>query len=306
MRAAALLTAILLSVTVAVAVSGCGSAGSTGGANPTVTVTVTPGTATAPPATGPSTSGASGSPSPPATASGSTQLSVYFVRSSRIGVVHRWVPETPMVATAAVNQLLSGPTAGEKGSGVYSAIPAGTALRKLTISGTIATVDLSSAFAGGSAGPQNRGLRVAQVVFTATRFPTVKSVLITVDGAEPGGFAATGLDLGAPLRRADLEPFAPAILVESPAVNDTVGSPLKIVGTADVFEGTFVAQIELNDGTVLATKSVQASSGSGTRGAFAASIPFATREKKGRLVVFERSAKDGSPTHVVKVPLAFE
>lgn len=211
-----------------------------------------------------------------------------------------------MVATAAMNQLLAGLNAGEMGSGVSSTIPAGTTLRKVTIAGNVATVDLSSAFSSGSSGPQNRGLRVAQVVFTATQFPTVKSVLVKVDGGAPTGFAVSGLDLSAPLRRADLEAYAPAILVESPAINDTVGSPLKISGTADVFEGSFSAQIALANGTVIAKKNVQASSGSGTRGTFAASIPFTTGEKKGWLIVFELSAKDGSPMHQVKIPLAFK
>ena len=298
-------TALLILTLLTFTAAACGSSGPTNDVKPAATVTVTSGPS-AGTTDGDATGSPSASPSSSPTSAGSQQLSVYFVRSSRVGVVHRWVPKTQMVATAALSELLSGLVAGEIGSGVYSTIPEGTTLRKVTIAGTVATVDLSSAFSGGSTGPHNRGLRVAQVVFTTTQFSTVKSVLLKVNGAVPSGFESTGLDLSAPLRRADLEAYTPAILVESPAINDTVGSPMKISGTANVFEGSFIARIARDDGTVIAKKTVQASSGSGTRGTFTASIPFTTGEKKGWLVVFAPSAKDGSPTNVVKIPLAFK
>jgi germination protein M len=281
----------------------CGSSGGTTGPTATVTVTAQASPSPTTQASGGATPTAGGSASPSPTAT--MRLSTYFVRNAKVGVVHRWVPKTTMVATAAVDQLLQGLTASEHGSGVYSTIPAGTDLLGLTISGGVATVDLSSAFSRGSSGAQSRGLRVAQVVFTATQFPTVESVRVKVEGAVPSGFAATGLDLAAPLTRSDLETYTPAILVESPAINDTIASPVNIWGTANTFEGSFMAQVMNAAGDRIVAKPVQATSGSGTRGTFSKSISYSTADDHGLIVVYEVSAKDGTPVHVVRIPVKF-
>jgi hypothetical protein len=124
----------------------------------------------------------------------------------------------------------------------------------------------------------------AQVVYTLTQFPTVKSV----DGK----------------KRADVERFVPAILVEDPTADETVTSPLRVTGNADTFEATFEADLKDAAGRVLHHQVVTATSGSGTRGTFAFTIPFSeSHEGDGTLVVYERSAADGSIIHKREIEL---
>ena len=48
---------------------------------------------------------------------------------------------------------------------------------------------------------------------------------------------------------------------------------------------------------------VTATSGSGTRGTYDVTIPFEAPNGLGKLVVYERSAADGSKIHAVEIPL---
>jgi hypothetical protein len=124
----------------------------------------------------------------------------------------------------------------------------------------------------------------AQVVYTLTQFPTVKSV----DGK----------------RRRDVEQFVPAILVEHPTPDEPVTSPLRVTGNANTFEATFEYDLKGAGGRVLHHDFVTATSGSGTRGTFDFSVPFAVAsESDGTLVVYERSAADGSIVHRREIPL---
>ena len=124
----------------------------------------------------------------------------------------------------------------------------------------------------------------AQVVYTLTQFPAVDSV----DGKT----------------RSDVEDFVPAILVERPTPDEAVASPLRVTGNANTFEATFAYDLKASDGRVLHHDFVTATSGSGTRGTFAFSVPFTVKsESDGTLVVYERSAADGSVVHRREIPL---
>ncbi len=201
-------------------------------------------------------------------------MSVYFLRpiggaqplhGPFVATAHRAVPQTLALATAAVNALLAGPTARERGIAMTSDIPAGTTLRGVKIAAGVATVDLSNAFAA-TATKAAMTARLAQVVYTLTQFPSVEGVLFKVDGAALTSFGATGISFSHPQRRADYEAVTPPIFVESPAPFDTVTGTLHAAGTADVFEATFRARLVV--GSVARTITVTASSGSGTRGVF--------------------------------------
>jgi germination protein M len=125
---------------------------------------------------------------------------------------------------------------------------------------------------------------LAQIVYSLTSFPMVRSV----NGNT----------------RADVEDFAPAILVEHPAPNETVTSPMRVTGTANTFEATFNYRLEDAQGKVLAKNFVTATSGSGTRGTFDFAVPFTvTSAQDGTLAVFELSAEDGSVVHERDIPL---
>lgn len=257
---------------------------------PTATVVVTAPPATGSPSATPSTASSS--------VSATTTLSVYFMRpiggaqpdhGPFIATAHRAVPATGTPATVAMRALLAGPSARERSIGMTSVIPSGTRLLGLTISSGVATVDLSSEFGAGSRASD------AEVVYTLTQFSTVKTVVLKVGGtplADAGG------------KRSRYEALTPPIFVERPAPFDTLGTTVKVAGTANVFEATFQwkavdpAGHRIDGGTVTAT------SGSGTRGTFAFTVTSDAWPSAWRLVVWDASAENGSALHTVRIPLA--
>jgi hypothetical protein len=280
-----------------------GGSGSSDVAQPTASVSASVG-----PSAGSGTS-------PSATASApveSMRVSVYFLRpvmSVRSGqavaegpylaTAHRWLPETTAAAAAALRALLAGPLPRERGLGMRSALPQGTTLDGLSITGDVATVDLSIPAVPGGRRSALAGL--GQVVYTLTQFPTVRGVRFELAGQEIDSYR--GVDLSEPVGRADFEAVTPPIFVESPAPFDTVTSPLRVSGTADVFEATFAARLVTGSGADLARKTVTASSGSGTRGTYSFVVPFATGAPTVVLSVWEVSMEDGSTLHEVTIPL---
>jgi len=226
---------------------------------------------------------------------------VYFMRGDKLDVAHRAVAPTQQVATAAMQALLAGPTADEAAAGLGTAVPTGTRLLGISIAGGGATVDLTGAFAGGG-GSLSMMARLAQVTFTLTQFPTVERVAFHLDGKPVTAFGGEGIMLDHPATRATFESVAPAILVESPARGSAVQSPLRITGSANVFEAQFQAELAGPDGAVIAHQAVHATSGTGTRGTFDVTIPF-TASGTATLRVFDLSPKDGARTDIVEVPL---
>lgn len=215
------------------------------------------------------------------TPTGTTRLAVYFLLDGRVQPVRREVEGTQAVARAALEELFDGPTADERELGLASDIPASTTIVRLSVAGGVASVDLQPC-------PP-----MAQVVYTLTRFPTVDAV-------------AGNCSNGGELTRADFEDATPAILVESPLMGEAVESPLAISGTANTFEATFQVEVVDWDGRIVEEDFVTATSGTGTRGTFEASIPFDVDRPGGALIVFELSAKDGSRTNLVEIPLQLQ
>jgi germination protein M len=246
----------------------------------------------------PQPAGGTTSTQPPAAVT--RQVLVYFVREERLGVAAR-VADTAGVGAAAVAALLDGPTDVERDAGFSTTVPEGTALLGLSIADGIATVDLSGTFAegGGSASMQSR---VAQVVYTLTQFPTVERVAFRLDSEPVESIGAGGVVVDPPVGRADFEDVTPVILVEAPTFGAEATSPLRISGTANTFEATFVAEVKGADGRLLAERIVTATSGSGDRGTFEALVPFAGTAAS--LVVYAPDADQGGRLHEVEIPLA--
>jgi hypothetical protein len=71
-------------------------------------------------------------------------------------------------------------------------------------------------------------------------------------------------------------------------------------GTADVFEGTLAVDV-WSGGKVLRTQTIQATSGTGTRGTWSAT--FDLPPGPARLVFYEPSAENGSHLHTAEVDL---
>ncbi len=207
---------------------------------------------------------------------------VYFLLQGKVQPVLRLV-RTEAVAGAALRALAQGPSSEEREEvGLRTALPPGADLTGLRIEGGVADIDLPSQWTRPA---------VAQVVYTLTQFPTVTAVRI--DGRR--------------YTRSDFEDETPQILVESPLPFQAVRSPLRATGTANTFEATFEYELVGPDGTVIASHFVTATSGSGTRGTFDFTAPFTVGGSgPGKLVVFERSAEDGSRIHEVEIPLRLE
>ncbi|MGH3102719.1 MAG: Gmad2 immunoglobulin-like domain-containing protein [Gaiellaceae bacterium] len=213
-----------------------------------------------------------------------TALSVYFLRDGQIAAARRTVAGTEAVARAALEALIDGPTAREREAGLVTSVSRGLAFERLEVADGAARVD----FSGG------RCPSIAQVVYTLTQFSTVQRVTgnCIPDAEYPQGLA-----------RADLEDVTPPIFVESPTVHEEVSSPVRIRGTANTFEAVFVVNLTDWDGRIVAEQIVTATSGSGDRGTFDVTVPFEVDRPGGALVVFERSAEDGSQIHVIEIPL---
>jgi Immunoglobulin-like domain of bacterial spore germination/Sporulation and spore germination len=225
-------------------------------------------TSATPPPTAPTTSTVAPQPK--------LAIRVYFVRDGRVSPVRRLVPSTPAVGQAALDELRAGPTADERADGFSTALgllrPTGLSISK----GEADLGDLTDV----------SQLAEAQIVYTLTQFPSVRKVRI-------------GDDV---LDRSDLEEVTPVILVESPLPGETVTSPILVRGTSNTFEATM--RLEVRRGAeVITSETVTASSGSGQRGTFEASLDVNAAPGPITLVAYEPSAENGQPLHTVRVPL---
>jgi hypothetical protein len=123
---------------------------------------------------------------------------VWFLRVGLPAAVTRVAPALP----GLVRSLLEGPTRAERAKGLRSAIPAGSAIRELTISRRVVTVDLDARFAAGR-DEESLTARVGQLVRTLRSAPGVVGVRIRVEGGVP-----VGLFPGYDLRRTVRAPLA--------------------------------------------------------------------------------------------------
>ena len=208
-------------------------------------------------------------------------LRVYWLRDGKVWPALREVESTEAVAAAALDELLTGPTAQEQADLEFTtAIPDGTAVEELEIEDGVARLELSAEL------PEDS---LAQVVYTVSQFPTVSSVEIQ----------------GHSVTHSDFEDLTPPVLVESPLSFEEVSSPLRVTGTANTFEATFNYELTDTDGRIVDKNFVTATSGTGTRGTFdfttdRFTVPF---DGIGSLIVFELSAKDGSRINLIEIPL---
>jgi len=216
-------------------------------------------------------------------AGSSVFVRAYYVRGGKMAASGRNFVHTLAVGQASIVLLLGGPTTAERNTGLSTALPENTELKNVTTKDRRMTVRFSRNL--------DRVAR-AQVVTTLTQFPSIHDVVIVT----PSGSTR-------PLDRADFEALMPAVLVENPIPFAQVRSPLRVSGSSNTFEAT--SQLELLDanGKLLASKTVTASSGTGTRGTFSVSFRFKAPAGAATLVSYEESAKDGSRIDVVRIPL---
>ena len=210
----------------------------------------------------------------------SARLSVYFLRDGQVWPVAREVGDV-LFDDIALDQLLAGPNADEMQLGLETALPEGLGA-DVTVEDGVATVELVE--------PTDLTREaLAQIVYTETALRLVESVVIG----------------GETYSRSHFEEQTPSVLVESPLAFDDVTSPITATGTANTFEATFHYTLTDTDGLIVDESFVTATSGTGTRGTFEFTtdeytVPF---DGIGALIVFERSAQDGSEMNIVEIPL---
>ena len=285
--------------------AGCG-APSSGALGPAPTATaqtpspaVSPGTGTA--SAAPSPSGQRPTATPAQGPAREIGLQAWFSRNGKLFVTKRTVPATTGIGQAALDRMLTGPSAAEYAAGLRSRIPAGATVRGVRISAGIATVDLSSSFES-AASPSAMPLRIAQVVYTLTQFPTVSGVRFAINGQ--GVTVVGGVPVQSPQTRAMYSGYLPAITVRSPVIGARVTSPVTVSGTADVFEATVSVRVLDSAGHEIARTFTTASCGTGCRGDYSVTVSYSVpRTQPGTIEVFESSAKDGQPVNVQLIPV---
>jgi len=116
--------------------------------------------------------------------------------------------------------------------------------------------------------------------------------------------AATSANQNANVCAANPDPATPDFTqVDTPSAGDSVSSPVTVTGRILAFEATFRIVIFGAAGNTIAD--VQGMAAGGTElSPFQVAVPFSvTTETSACMWVFERSARDGSPIHVVQIPL---
>jgi Sporulation and spore germination/Immunoglobulin-like domain of bacterial spore germination len=232
-------------------------------------------------------------PSPDPTAapspSGTTTVRAYFMlggpfRSAGLVPVLRRIPATTAVARAAMNVLLDGPNADERGASpaISSTIPAETKLLGLSLKDGVATVDLSAAFEPGG-DLESRVGRIGQVVYTLTQFSTIESVAFRLDGHPVTAFGPEGIVLHGPVSRAELvetgfegmfESVLPAVFVDGPAWGATLGNPGRVRGTANTYEAWLMVTLYDASGRQLYESQATATCGTACRGTFDITVSY--------------------------------
>jgi hypothetical protein len=96
-----------------------------------------------------------------------------------------------------------------------------------------------------------------------------------------------------------------AITVDSPAEGETVTVPVKVAGTASVFEATLSVAVRDSEGRVLCEVVTMASEGAPGRGDYEVTMGFPPPEEEtsAEVVAYTRSPKDGSIQDTVTVPI---
>jgi Immunoglobulin-like domain of bacterial spore germination/Sporulation and spore germination len=241
------------------------------------------------------------SPSPSPIPARDFTYEVWFNYDGYLFVTHRTEPFVPGVGARSVEAVLEGPTNDESAAGLSSAINPGTRLLGLTIHSGVATVNLDETF-GAEETPATAVGSLSQIVYTLTQFDSIDGVVFEVGGTRLTNFG--GYELRVPQRRASFADQLPAILLESPGIGERVSSPVTISGSADVFEAVVSIAILDEHGRTVASSFTMATCGTGCRGSYTADVRYdvGTRQP-GTIRVYEVSAKDGSPIHVVEIPV---
>ena len=231
-------------------------------------------------------------------------VQVWFLKGEQLAPTYRDVQAAEGIGRAALEALLVGPDGAEQETGLASVMPEGTDLLGLTIEDGVATVDFSAEFNETGLGTCCEHLPLAQVVWTLTQFDTVDKVIFEIEGERVVSYGGHGIGLDRPQTRKDSEDSAPPITVDAPFPGQRVESTFTLEGDANVFEANVTWSVVVGDGTVLAEGFATATCGTGCRGDYEVDVTAdVAGPTEAILEVYESSAEDGSPLHMVRVPI---
>jgi len=202
------------------------------------------------------------------------EASVYYLLDEQVWPAFRDIPEGDAAAEGVVSALAEGPSLDEAEMGLTSGFPESV---DISVADGVATADSDDELSVE---------QLAQLVYSLTQ-PAVGATSVEISGES--------------YTRADFEEQTPAVLVESPLPFQGVTAPITATGTANTFEATFHYELVDAAGSVLDENFVTATSGTGMRGTF----EFTTADVSDvfALVVFERSAEDGTRIREERIPL---
>ncbi|NSW83483.1 MAG: GerMN domain-containing protein [Syntrophothermus sp.] len=257
-----------------------------------------------------STGKKSPTPTPEAPKTKEVSVAVYYLKFSAedaylVREVHK-IKTAKDTRIAAVEELIQGtPTT----PGATTVIPLGTKVLGLKVDKGLATVDFSREVLKANVGSAGEALGIQSIVNTLTEFPGIERVSFTVEGKVDeqtrDWWGHVGL-YDQPFKRNISAVWEPVIWVTSPQPGDKVSSPLKVTGTARVFEATVNLRVLDKDGNKLAETHTMATAGAPERGLFEATIEFPKPSSaQGYVEVFWYSPKDGSELDKVRVPVKF-
>ena len=300
---------LIVVLSAAVLLTACGPARSgslgpapTGTLAPLTTGPAAPVPESPPPAAPSSPSSASPAPGAEGTAAeaarGGLTIQLWFTRGGRIFPTRRTRPITQETSKLALTELVAGPSTVEGAARVGSSIEPHTAFRIKGISAGVETVSFPSTFFAGGADVVR--MRQAQVVYTLTQFPTVTRVNLVADVEGPPALSVS---------RADYANLLPQILVTNLLIGQRVANPVTVAGSADVHESTVSLRVLDATGTEVANTFTTATlctvfCTGHNRGDYRVAVPYRVRgEQRGTIEVYEVSMADGSPLHLVDIPV---
>lgn len=301
--------AVLLAVAVLLLVASCGR----GDGGSATTTSATPSTLPAasttstsstslPPAT--STSGPSTTTAP----AGGEVVRVWFLSGEHLTPAYR----PGRSDEDALTGLLDGPVASDARAGVTptTAVPEGTPLRSVSVSGDTATVDLGRKFESGG-GSLSMMARLAQVVYTATEQGAERVVLL-LDGEPVESIGGEGIIVTPYLERDDFLDLKSRVMVDEPAPGQTITSPFWVHGENTTFENNVQIELRAAEGQVLVhtftdgTGPIMDAEGKPVWGPFEASVGFSPVEPgDAELWVYEAQEPEvgGQPPPLYTVPV---
>ncbi len=111
-----------------------------------------------------------------------SQLDTAMLDCQKVYAIDRLITKTESVGTAAITQLLKGPTEPEKNQGYFSSINSDVTLQSLKIDKGIAYADFDAKLNEAVAGSCRVTNIRSQITQTLKQFPTITDVVISING----------------------------------------------------------------------------------------------------------------------------